>query len=395
MRDVSITGVGMTRFGKVPDTSLRILGSAAIDEALADAGLEASAVDLVVHANAFAGLLTGQESIRGQVVTSDSRLTGVPLINVENACASSSSAVHLALMAIRSGMYETVLVVGTEHMTKRGARAALDAIATAADVDRVMQYNRELTGLDGSAESFFMEVYGAMCTDYMGTSGATAADFAAVAAKNSFHGSLNPKAQYRTALTVEQVLASRPITGPLTAMMCSPIGDGAAAVVLQASDRVRDGSSAVRVRASAMRTGIPGGGAIPLEQRTIDAAYSEAGLDASDLDVVEVHDAASPTELIITEELGLCAPGDGSALLHSGATRLGGSVPVNTGGGLVSRGHPVGATGAAQLVELVTQLRGRAGARQVEGARIALAENAGGYTHPEAAVCVVTILSRD
>jgi acetyl-CoA acetyltransferase len=395
VRDVSITGVGITPFGKFPGTSLRALGTAAIDETLADARLDASGIGLVVHANAVAGLLTGQESVRGQVVTSGTDLVGLPLVNVENACASSSSGVHLALAAIRSGMYDAVLVVGTEFMTKRGTRAALDALTSAVDVDRIEEYNRDLTGRDGPAESFFMEVYAATCAEYTARSGATAADFAEVAAKNSLHGSLNPKAQYRTARTAEEVLASRTVAGPLTMLMCSPIADGAAAIVLQATDTVRDRGSAVRVRASALRSGIPGGGPVALEQRTIDAAYAEACLGPEDLDVVEVHDAASPNELILTEELGLCPPGEGPKLLHSGATRLGGRVPVNPSGGLVSRGHPVGATGAAQLVELVTQLRGRAGERQVEGARVALAENAGGYTHPEGAACVVTILSKD
>jgi acetyl-CoA acetyltransferase len=165
--------------------------------------------------------------------------------------------------------------------------------------------------------------------------------------------------------------------------------------VLQATEDAGDPAAAVRVRASVLRTGVPGGLEVPLEQRTAEEAYSAAGLGPADLDVVEVHDAASPNELIVYEELGLCGPGEGPKLLASGDTRLGGRVPVNPSGGLVSRGHPVGATGAAQLVELVTQLRGRAGGRQVPGARVGLAENAGGYTHPEAAACVVTILSRD
>jgi acetyl-CoA acetyltransferase len=392
---VSITGVGITEFGKFPDTSLRSLGTAAIDEALADAGLTASDVDLVVHANAVAGLLTGQEMTRGQVVTSGTGLVGKPLINVENACAGSSTAVHVALAAIRSEAYSTVLVVGTEKMSGKGTRATLDALTTAVDIDRIDEFNRELTGRDGPAESFFMEVYAKTCADYTARSGATAADFAEVAAKNSRHGSLNPKAQYRTAWTADEVLASRAVAGPLTMLMCSPIADGAAALVLQAGDAVRDRYSAVTIRASALRSGIPGGADPVLEQRTIEAAYEEAGLGPDDLDVVEVHDAASPNELIVTEELRLCGPGEGPKLLHSGATRLGGRVPVNPSGGLVSRGHPVGATGAAQLVELTTQLRGRAGARQVSGARIGVAENAGGYTHPEGAACVVTILSKD
>lgn len=278
MRTVDITGVGMTHFGKHPDASLRGLGTSAIEEALSDADLKASDVDLVVHANAFAGLLTGQESVRGQVVTADTPLAGLPLLNVENACASSSSGVHLGLMAIRSGMYDTVLVVGVEQMTKRGSRVALDAIATAADIDRIAGYNRQMTDRDGPAESFFMEVYAAMCADYMGRSGATVRDFAEVAAKNSGHGSLNPKAQYRTRRTADEVLASRVVAGPLTTLMCSPLGDGAAAVVLQTAETVRNSPGAVRVLASALRSGIPGGGADPLEQRTIDAAYAEAGV---------------------------------------------------------------------------------------------------------------------
>lgn len=393
--DISITGVGITEFGKFPQASLRTLGSRAIAEALTDAGVAESEVGLVVHANALAGLLTGQESVRGQVVVADTGLVGKPLINVENACASSSTGLHLALAALRSGSYDTVLVVGTETMSGRGTRAALKAMTAALDVERLADYHRNLTGGDGPIDSFFMDVYARTCADYMARSGATAADFAAVAAKNSRHGALNPRAQYQTARTVDEVLASRAVAGPLTMLMCSPIADGAAAVVVQATDQAGDRAAAVRVRASQLRTGIPGGAEPPLEQRTAEAAYVEAGLGPTDLDVVEVHDAASPNELIVTEDLGLCAPAEGPKLLHSGATALGGRVPVNPSGGLVSRGHPVGATGLAQVVELVTQLRGRAGDRQVEGARVGLAENAGGYTHPEAAACVVTLLTKD
>lgn len=395
MREVWITGAGMTPFGKFPDKPLRELGGHAIRRALADAAVTQSEVDLVVHANAVAGMLTGQEMIRGQVVTAGTDLAGKPLLNVENACASSSSAVHVALAAIRSGMYDTVLVAGTEKMSGRGTRAALDAITTAADVERIEEYSRELTGDIGSVESFFMEIYARTAREYMERSGATMLDFATVAAKNSYHASLNPNAQYRKARTPQEVMDSRPVSGPLTMLMCSPVADGAAALVLQAADRVRDRDNAIRVRASALRTGVPGGGSEPLEESTINAAYAEASLGPEDLDVVEVHDAASPSELVVCEELGLCGPGEGPKLLATGDTRLGGRVPVNVGGGLVSRGHPIGATGAAQLVELVTQLRGRAGDRQVRGARVGLAENAGGFTNPDAAACVVTILGKD
>jgi acetyl-CoA acetyltransferase len=392
MRDVNIIGAGITQFGKAPEPTLRALGSAAIAQALADAGLAQADVGLVVHGNAMGGLMSGQEMIRGQVVTSDTGLTGKPLINVENACATSSTALHVALGAIRSGQYDTAVVCGTEVMTN-DKRAAMSALTTGADVARLPEYNRRLTGRDGPAESFFMEVYAQLTRDYMKRSGATQRDFAQVAVKNSRHGSLNPKAQFSRTLTLEEVLESRLIADPVTMLMCSPIADGAAALVLQAADAGNGRADAIRIRASTLRTGIPGTDGPILEERTAKAAYDEAGLGPEDLDVIEVHDAASPNELMVYEELGLCSQGEGPALLASGATALGGRLPVNTSGGLVSRGHPVGATGAAQLVELVTQLRGRAGARQVEGARVGLAENAGGYVDPEAAACVVTILS--
>lgn len=394
MDTVSIVGVGMTTFGKFPERSLRSLATTAVDEALADADVAHSEIDLVIHANAVGGLITGQEMTRGQVVVAGTELAGAALVNVENACASSSTGLHLAQMAILSGMYRTVLVIGNEKMSGRGTRAVLDALASAADVDRIDEFNRELTGGQGAAGSFFMEVYAQETRRYMDRTGATAADFAMIAAKNSAHAELNPHAQYRVRRTPEEVLASRMIADPLTMLMCSPVADGAAALVVRATNDTAS-PDAVQVRASVVRTGIPDGGNHALERRTAETAYELAGFGPADLDLVELHDAASPNELIVYEELGLCAPDDGPKLARSGATALGGSLPVNTSGGLVSKGHPVGATGAAQIVELVTQLRGRAGDRQVHGARRALAENAGGYSHPEPAACAITILSKD
>lgn len=395
MRDVSVIGVGITKFGKRDDVSMRELGLAATRAAIADSKLDESAIDLVVHGNAMEGALTGQEMIRGEIVMGDTALVGKPMLNVENACATSSSALHVALAGIRSGMYDTALVCGTEKMTGVDKRRTLDALMSGTDLSRLEQYTYELTGREGPAESFFMEVYSKMTRDYMDRTGARAEDFAQVAAKNSRHGALNPNAQYRTARTVEEVLASRMIADPVTMLMCSPVADGAAALVLQADDVRRDGAEAVRIRASQLATAVPGGGGKTIEERAIDAAYEEAAIGPEDLDVVELHDAAAPNELIVYEELRLCEPGGAAALLASGATELGGRVPVNPSGGLVSRGHPVGATGCAQIVELVTQLRGRAGERQVEGAAIGIAENAGGYIHPESAACVVTVLSKN
>jgi acetyl-CoA acetyltransferase len=394
MRDVDIVGAGITPFGKRPDATMESLAAAAIGAALADAGLVAAEVDLLVHGNAMAGVLGGQEMIRGQLAAGASGLGGIPVINVENACATSSSALHVALTAIRSGMYDTAVVCGTEKMTGRPTAEILSAMTSGADVGRIGEITREVTGSDQPASSFFMDVYARIARDYQARSGATAEDFADVAVKNSAHGALNPNAQYQRALTRAEVLASRMVAAPMTMLMCSPIADGAAALVLRAADRGGSREGAIRIRACALGSGLPANSGASLEQRTAAAAYAQAGLGPGDLDVVEVHDAASPNELIMYEELGLCGVGDGAKLLASEATALGGRVPVNPDGGLVSRGHPVGATGCAQLVELVTQLRGRAGARQVPQARIGLAENAGGYLHPDAAACVVTILSR-
>ncbi|MTD57026.1 thiolase family protein [Amycolatopsis sp. RM579] len=394
MREVDIVGVGITPFGKRRDTSLRSLAADAMTAAIADAGLVAGDIGLLVSGNAMAGVLTGQEMIRGQVAATEAGLAAVPVLNVENACTSSSSAVHVALAAIRSGMYDTVLVCGAEKMTGLPTQTVLDAMTSGADIERIPEVTRELTGTD-KVESFFMAVYAEMTRAYQERSGATPEDLADVAVKNSAHGALNPNAQYRRALSRDEVLAARLVAPPLTTLMCSPIADGAAALVLRAADRGNSGRAPVRIRACALGSGVPGAGApaIPLERRTAEAAYAEAGVGPEDLDVVEVHDAASPNELIMYEELGLCGAGEGPKLLASGATSLGGRVPVNPDGGLVSRGHPVGATGCAQLVELVTQLRGRAGERQVSGARIGLAENAGGYLHPDPAACTVTILA--
>jgi acetyl-CoA acetyltransferase len=234
-----------------------------------------------------------------------------------------------------------------------------------------------------------------MSRAYMDRSGATVRDLAEVAVKSHRNAALNPKAQFRTEVSVEEVLASREISAPLTLLMCSPIGDGAAAVVVCSEEYARRlGTGQVRVRACALVSGTDRTAGEPgAVERAAQRAYADAGLGPEDLDVVEVHDAAAPAELMCYEELGLCAPGEGPRLLASGDTALHGRLPVNPSGGLLSKGHPIGATGCGQLVELVDQLRGRCGARQVEGPRIALAENGGGFLGTDAAAMVVTILS--
>lgn len=396
MPDAMIIGTGMTRFGKFADATIRGLAEDAVRSALDDAGVGPLDVERVFFGNAVAGLITGQEMIRGQYALRDVGLGGIPVVNVENACASGSTAFHLAVTSIQAGQCDLALVVGAEKLTHQDKRRSFQALGAAVDLERLDQLKRELYGDDVPPEgerSLFMDVYADMANQYMERSAATEQDFAAVAVKNHDHGALNPRAQYRDPVTIEQVLNSRRISGPLTLLMCSPIGDGAAALLLASEEySKRLGAAGVRVRASALVSGL--GGEEAPSTRAAAQAYNQAGLGPEDIDVVELHDAAAPAELILYEELGLCAEGEGPKLLASGHTRLGGRVPVNPSGGLISKGHPVGATGCAQLVELVDQLRGRAGDRQVEGAHVALAENGGGYLGPYPAAATVTILSR-
>jgi acetyl-CoA acetyltransferase len=327
-------------------------------------------------------------------------------------------------MAVASGQADIALAVGSEKLTHPDKMRSFAAIGTAVDLDNLVAAREALTrtllgtgavaaGPDagspapvgaevmpekksGGGKSPFMDVYAGMTRHYMEQSGATPEDFARIAVKNQANGKLNPKAQYGGDITVEEVLASRNISGPLTLLMCSPIGDGSAAVILCSEEAGRRlGADMVRVRATALVSGRdrtpdqPGA-----VERAVAKAYEMAGIGPEDLDVLEVHDAAAPAELMIYEELGLCGPGEGPKLLASGETQLGGRIPVNPSGGLLAKGHPIGATGCAQLVELADQLRGRCGARQVDGARVALAENGGGFLGTDPAALVITVLSK-
>jgi len=415
MREVYIAGTGMTAFGKFMDSSVRKLAEEATAEALRDARATPGDIEMVFFSNATAGILTGQEMIRGQVALRNTGVLGVPIVNVENACASASSAFFLAHMAVASGQVDIALAIGSEKLTHPDKNRTFAAIGTAVDLDNVVGAREALTrtllgagsagpdagsplpvGADGSGKSPFMDVYAGMTRHYMEESGATAEDFARIAVKNQGNGKLNPKAQYGGDITVEEVLASRQISGPLTLLMCSPVGDGSAAIVLCSEEAARRlGTDTVRIRATALVSGRDRGpGDAGAVERAVAKAYEMGGVGPDDLDVCEVHDAAAPAELMIYEELGLCGPGEGPKLLASGDTALGGRVPVNPSGGLLAKGHPIGATGCAQLVELADQLRGRCGARQVEGAQVALAENGGGFLGTDPAAIVITVLSR-
>lgn len=400
-RDVYVAGAGMTRFGKFPQATVRSLAEEATTDALADAGITTDEVGMVFFANAVQGVLTNQEMIRGQVALRHTGLLGLPLINVENACASASSAFHLACMAVGSGAVEIALAVGAEKLTHEDKARSFAAIGTAVDQLELASIRERIAAAEGNGgggqsekRSMFMDFYAAGARGYMQASGATAEDFADIAVKSHHHASLNPKAQYRTEVTREEVLGSRIIADPLTLLMCSPIGDGAASLVVCSKEAAERLGAKVKVRATALVSGRDREAGEPdSEELASKKAYEQADLGPESVDVVELHDAAAPAELIGYEKLGLCAPGDGPKLLASGDTALGGRCPVNTSGGLLSKGHPIGATGCAQLVELVDQLRGRCGPRQVDKARVALAQNGGGSLGSDAAAMVVTILS--
>jgi len=412
MRQVAIIGAGMTRFGKFLDRSLKDLGREAVEEALRSAGMEKSQIEAALVGNAAAGLITGQECIRGQVILREMGFGDIPIINTENACASSSTAFHLAWLYVASGMYDMALALGVEKLYHEEKRRSYQAIGAAVDVELVQQILARMqeqaaakakepaTTASGGAgagqsRSMFMDIYAALARNHMQKYGTTKEQFGRVAVKNHYHGSLNPHAQYRERYTLEEILNSPLVAEPLTRLMCSPIGDGAAALVVTTAEKARQYTTKpVLVRASVLGSGKdlapdePTAGA-----RVARRAYEAAGVGPEDLNVVELHDATAPAEVVIYEELGLCALGEGGRLIDSGYTELGGKVPVNTSGGLLSKGHPIGATGTAQLCEIFWQLRGECGDRQVEGARVGLTENGGGMVRGEPAAVSVHILS--
>lgn len=394
MRKVVIAGTGMTEFGKFMDASIRSLTEAAVAKALADADSRIEDIDMVFFGNAAGGLLNGQECVRGQVAARYSGLLGKPIINVENACASSSTAFHLAWLSVAAGQSEVAIAIGAEKMSNEDKTVAMKALEAAADRTELEMLKLRITPDGSGAGSVFMDLYSDLAKRYMQRTGASARDFAAVSAKQRKAGALNPIAQFRKEVTVEEVLASRMIAPPLTLMMCSPVGDGAAALVLMSEEAAaRRNVQPVAVLASAIRSGRGDDPDAPAcATMAAKAAYEQAGVGPDDLSVAEIHDAAAPAELILSEQLGFCKPGEAVKLLRSGRTALGGAMPINPSGGLISKGHPVGATGAAQLIELCDQLRGRSGPRQREGARIALAENGGGWIGNDAATATVTIL---
>ncbi|MGV3494308.1 MAG: thiolase family protein [Ramlibacter sp.] len=364
MTQVYLSGGAMTAFGRHTGVLAPELAQQAILKAMIEAGVRPKDIQAIYCANVLGGM------ILGQVIVRDLGFAGIPVYNVENACASGATGVHLARHAMLAGQYETVLVFGIEQLTALGGGTI------------PLQRNDHKTELYAKAGMVLPAVYAMRGTRFLHERGAKPADLAAVAVKNRRNGALNEYAQQRSEVTLEEVLGSRMIADPLTLLQCCPSQvDGAAALVL--SSKKPSGRTAVRVLASTVVSGLQEGARDDILDAEITAraarqAYEQAGLTPGDVDVVELHDAFTIAELLYYEALGLAPHGEAVSLLHSGATALGGRVPVNPSGGLLAKGHPLGATGVAQMVEILWHLQGRAGARQAQGARIGLTQCTGG-----------------
>ncbi|MDM7987687.1 MAG: thiolase family protein [Smithella sp.] len=408
---VYVIGVGMIRFNKYPDKTVQSMAHEAIELVLKDAGLTKEDMEAVFFANTFWGMFDNQHSIRGEVVMRNMGVGNIPVSNVENACAGGSTALHLAYTGIKAGMYDVALAVGSEKITHPNKALSLGAYATCMDVanfakhiENIMELSKTLTvkipedqSAPGEGRSIFMDAYAMGARWHMSRFNSTQQQLAVICAKNHFHGSLNPLSQYQEVMTAEEVLAAKPVAYPLTRPMCAPVGDGAAAAIVCSEKFLKKltGVRPVRIRASILGTGSDRDIDAPdIGERLANKAYTAAGVGPKDINLAEVHDATSWGELHQTESMGFCPMGEGGPFAESGATKLGGKMPINTSGGLECKGHPIGASGLSQIHELVTQLRGEAGKRQVEKARLALAENGGGNIGVEEAAMGIHILEK-
>ncbi|MBL4919131.1 thiolase family protein [Szabonella alba] len=413
MSNAYIVGIGMSRFGRFKDQTIKSLTRTAVTAALQDCGATDTDIDAAFFGNVSQSFMEGQHMVPGQVALRAMGFERTPVTNIENACASSSTALNAAFAHVKAGLADITLAVGAERMSADKIKG-FNVFDGAWDVTMADETAEGLAylgaGLDVPADrmaeaeqrSLFMDVYASLARYHMKTYGTTERHLAAIASKNHNHSQHNPLAQYQMPMSVDEVLASRMITYPLTLAMCAPISDGAAAAVICNEEGLRKlglepGASG---RAVAIRASVVGGGT-NREPEQLDQqicrlgalrAYDMAGLSPQDIDLAELHDASAFAEVQQSEHMGFFEYGQGGFAAERGETTVGGRIPINTSGGLECRGHPIGATGLAQIHELVTQLRGEAGQRQVEGARFALAENGGGFHRNEEAVVLITIL---
>jgi acetyl-CoA acetyltransferase len=403
---VYIIGVSMNKFGKYLDQSIKCLTGEVLRKVLKDGGLESKNLEAAWFSNTGWGMTDFQHCIRGQVALSANGVDKIPITNVENACASASTALHGAWTAVKAGLYDCVLAIGAEKVYNEDRTLMMKGFLSGTDVEVTTKYietmrkkhQEKAAATTDSAQknkdkkgghSVFMDFYALGAREHMKRFGSTQRQLAVIAAKAHHNSTLNPLAQYTFPQTVEQVLADYEVAYPLTRGMCSPVGDGATAAVICSEKFLKQHPSAraVRIRASVLKSG--SWTANDISERAATSAYEISGLGPGDIDVAEVHDATAFGELYQTEKLGFCKEGEGGIFAESGATALDGKLPINPSGGLISRGHPIGASGLAQIYELVTQLRGEAGNRQVDCPRIAMAENGGGTIGMgEAAMCI-------
>lgn len=404
LEPVWIVGVGMTAFGIRHDASVKALTAEAVTAALTDAGAGLADIEAAYFGNTVQGVLEGQVVVAGQMALRSMGFERLPIVNVENACATAATALYQAVLHLRSGAADTVLAVGVDKANSEDKQKSLAVFSGGVDVhdpEGVEAVLRELGGDTSTSSaqrrSRFMDIYAALARSHMDTFGTTKRQLAIVASKNHAHAVDNSLAHFRSTMSVDEILSARTIVEPLTLPMCAPLTDGAAAAVVCTSEGLRRLGSQrpVRVLASVIGSGIArrmSDWEQSVSRLAAQKAYEQAGIGPDDVSVAEVHDASAFGEILQTELLGFCEIGTGGKLAESGATTLGGRIPVNPSGGLESKGHPMGATGLAQIFELVGQLRGDTGTRQVPGARIALAENGGGMYAGEEAVAAITIL---
>ncbi len=380
MRKVAIVGAGMVRFGRYPGRSVEDMGTEACLNAFRDAGVDRKDVEAAFVGN------EGNGPNAGQRILDEVGLSGIPTMNHENGCGSGAAAFHHAVRAVSLGACDRILVIGTEHLRGPGKAG----------------HPTFRDGCNGSTGSGTAKParFGLIGMRHMEVFGTTREQLAKISVKNRRHGAMNPYARYQGRVSLATVLGSDMVADPLTRLQCAHSGDGAAALLVTTMGTARRHTNKpVRVDASVF-TGArykPGSGAVGFEccVRASRIAYETAGIGPHDLDVAEIQDCSTVHELIATEDLGLCAKGEGGRLVEDGITALGGNMPVNPSGGLLSRGHPHGATGVAQIVELVWQLRGNCGRRQVKGAKVGLAHNTGGIASGlEPCAMSISIVSR-
>jgi len=411
LNNVYIIGISMVKFGKYIEKSEKDLTATVVIDAIKDAGISIKDIQSVWFSNSLWGYFSEQHAIRGQVALRPLGIQGIPIINVENACAGGSTALHGAWMSVASGLYDCVMAVGVEKLFSNDKEKTFKAFWAGIDVSNVAEWMKKWKSAvekvnfklpdeflseekEGDKRSAFMDLYASWCRWHMAKYGTTQRQLAIIASKNHFHSSLNPLAQFQIPMSVEDILNSRMVVYPLTVPMCAPIGDGAACAIVCSKDFLKklNISTSVKIIASVCGSGTDR----DIEEENKDiatrlskTAYNIANVGPEDIDVAEVHDATAFGELHQTEALGFCPIGEGGIFAESGATKLGGKIPINTSGGLESRGHPIGASGLAQVFEIVTQLRHEAGKRQVENCQIGLVENGGGnLDFEEAAMCI-------